>query len=201
MPYDFATDYAELSDDNILHLAGERASLTPEAVSALDSELRRRNLTDSHQTKYQRSVRRVERRESRAYRRKIFGKSELSWPEILSAFGAMVLISAAYFSLPSQYRLSAEWQDPAACVMIASVFIVAGWHSLWKELAFWISLILASVIQLAVVHEWAKRTVSLDRGYAKLAALLGFVFFFGIYGSIRFVKKRLVRDDLQAFER
>ncbi len=45
---DFSTEYSERSDDELLLLASDRASLTTEAAAALDAELRRRNLTESH---------------------------------------------------------------------------------------------------------------------------------------------------------
>jgi hypothetical protein len=38
-------DYAQLTDDEITHLAEERSELTEEARQQLDSELRRRNIT------------------------------------------------------------------------------------------------------------------------------------------------------------
>jgi hypothetical protein len=44
---DFSTEYSERSHDELLQLASERHSLTTEAASALDAELRRRNLTES----------------------------------------------------------------------------------------------------------------------------------------------------------
>ena len=53
---DFATEYAKRSDDELLHLASARHSLTTEAVAALDAELHRRNLTEPDRVEYQRFV-------------------------------------------------------------------------------------------------------------------------------------------------
>jgi hypothetical protein len=44
----FANVYSSKTDDELLVLAGERKSLTPEAQSALWAELGRRRLTDPH---------------------------------------------------------------------------------------------------------------------------------------------------------
>jgi hypothetical protein len=43
---DFFTEYSERSDDELLLLASDRASLTTEAATALDAELCRRHLTE-----------------------------------------------------------------------------------------------------------------------------------------------------------
>ena len=76
----FSAEYSDLSDDELLLLASDRASLTAEAAAALDVELRRRNLTPSDQTKYLHFVKRNEqlevlRRRKRAWEilRDIFG--------------------------------------------------------------------------------------------------------------------------------
>jgi hypothetical protein len=185
MSKDFYTEYAERSDDELLHLASDRASLTDEAIAALQAELSRRNLTESDQTKYQRFVNRMERREFRGRRRKIFGKRQFSWLELLSVFVAMAVIVCAYFALPRRYHLKPDWEEAAVCVMIASVFVAIGWRSLWRDIAFWMALILSSTIQLAVVHAWVQRAGELSRGAGKLATFLGFVLFFAIYGCIR----------------
>jgi hypothetical protein len=70
---DLFTGYSKRSDDELLHLASARHSLTTEATAALDVELRRRNLTESDRIEHQRFVKRQERRESRRHRRKTFG--------------------------------------------------------------------------------------------------------------------------------
>src|SRR5215470_1720316 len=62
MPSDFSVSYFERSDDDLLLLASDRASLTTEAGLALDAELRRRNLTESDRVKYQQFIKHDERR-------------------------------------------------------------------------------------------------------------------------------------------
>ena len=189
MSQNFYTDYAERSDDELLHLASDRSSLTDEAAAALQAELSRRNLTEADQAKYQRSVNRMERREFKRRRRKIFGKRQLSWRELLSVFAAWAVIVCAYFALPTRYHLKPDWEEAAVCVMIASVFVAVGWRHLWRDQAFWMALILSSTIQLEVAHAWVKRAGELTRGAGKLATLLGFVLFFAIYGCIKLLRR------------
>jgi hypothetical protein len=186
---DFTTEYSQRSDDELLHLATQRQSLTTEAATALDAELRRRNLTESDRVEHQKFEKRQERREFRGRRRKIFGKRQFSWLELLSAFGAMGVIAWAYFSLPKQYHLKPDWEEAAVCVVIASVFVIVGWRSLWRNITFWIALILSASIQLAIVHAWVQRTGQLNRSAGKLATLFGFVLFFAIYGCVRLLRR------------
>ncbi len=149
---DFSTEYAQRSDDELLHLASERHSLTTEAAAALDAELRRRNLTESDRLEYQKFVKRQERREWRRRRWKIPTpglKDHLTWRDILEALGAMAFISFTYLALPSRYQLKvkADWQEAAVIVMITSVTVIFSAIS-WRKIAFWISLGIPSAIQL-----------------------------------------------------
>jgi hypothetical protein len=59
---DFFTEYSERSDDELLLLASDRASLTTEAATALDAELCRRHLTEFDQVRHQQFVKRNEQR-------------------------------------------------------------------------------------------------------------------------------------------
>lgn len=66
----FSAEYSERSDDELLLLASDRDSLTGEAATALDAELRRRNLTRSDLARYQRFVKHNEQREASRQRRR-----------------------------------------------------------------------------------------------------------------------------------
>jgi hypothetical protein len=164
--------------------------LTTEAAAALDTELHRRNLTESDRVEHQRFVKRQGRLESRSRRRKIFGGGEFSWHELLGAFGAMALISFAYLALPSRYHLKPDWQEAAVYVMIAAVAIAAGWRNLWRDIAFWMTLTLSSSIQLAVAHAWIQRRGDLSRSLARGATLLGLVLFVALYGIIWLLRRK-----------
>jgi len=188
---DFSTEYSERSDDELLLLASDRASLTTEAAVALDAELRRRNLTESDQVKHQQFVKQNEQREARRRRRKIFGtRSDRSkWVDLFWTLLAIALISLTYLALPSRYHMRPDWQEAAVHVMFASVFIAVVGSSWWRKIGFWMSLLLSSVIHIFVVHAWIQRVGNLSRGQGKLAILLGFVLFFAVYGFVWLLRR------------
>jgi hypothetical protein len=189
MPTDFSTEYSQRSDDELLHLASQRHSLTTEAAAALDTELHRRNLTESDRVEHQKFAKRQERREGRKRHWKLPGlKYRMTWRDSLGAFAIMALISVTYLTLPSRYRLNSDWRDAAAIVMITSVVLVFAADS-WRRIAFWISLGISSAIHLLVVH--ASTLGSLNRNMDKGAALLGFVLFLVVYGFVRFLQRKL----------
>jgi len=200
MVNDFITEYSERSDDELLHLASQRHSLTAEAAAALDAELHRRNLTESDRVEHQRFVKRQEQREARKHRRKTFGpfKYQMSWPDILGASGAMALIVCAYIALPSRLHfIKRDWQDTAFIVMMTSVIIaVACRKALWGNFAFWISLGISSAIHLFVTHTLAQRVGRLSRGAGKGAAVLGFLLFLGIYGLVRLLQRTFNNEEV-----
>jgi len=191
---DFAAEYSRRSDGELLHLASARHSLLPEAAAALDSELRRRHLTESDRIEHQKSVKRQERRESRRQtklRRRWEGlglKWQLNGREILELLGVMAVIVVAYFALPSSYHLSPDWQEAAVIVMLTSAglaFIVRS----WRNIVFWISLGVSSTIHLIVVHAWTRQTPDLSRAEAKIAFFIGFVLFLVVYGAVRLLRR------------
>ena len=188
---DFITEYSERSDDELLLLASDRASLTTEAMAALDAELRRRNLTESDQVKHQQFVKRNEQREARRRRRKIFGtRSDRSkWVDVFWTLLAIALISFTYLELPSRYHMRPDWQEAAVHVMFASVFIAVVGSSWWRKIGFWMSLFLSSAIHIFVVHAWIRRVGYLSRGQGKLAILLGLVQFFVVYGFVSLLRR------------
>lgn len=158
MPIDFTTEYSKRSDDELLHLASTRHSLRAEAATALDGELRRRNLTESDLAEYQRFVKRQEQREARDTRRKTFGpfKYRLSWSDLLWAFSAIALISLAYLALPSRYQMKPDWQDAGFIVMMTSVFIALAIRVVRRNFALWTSLVISSAVHLVVGERYVK---------------------------------------------
>lgn len=191
---DFAAEYSRRSDGELLHLASARHSLVPEAAAALDSELHRRNLTESDLIEHQKFVKRQERREGRReakLRRRWEGlglKWQLKGREILELIAVMTVVSVAYFALPSRYHLNPDWQEAAFILVLTSVglaFIVRS----WRNIVFWISLGVSSAIHLVVVHAWTRPTPDLSRGRAKIAFFLGFVLFLIVYGAVRLLRR------------
>ena len=197
MPGDFSNEYSERSDDELLLLASDRASLTTEAAVALDAELRRRNLTESDQAKHQQFVKRNEQRELRRRRRKIMGtwRDRRSWVDLFWGLRAIALILCTYLTLPSRYHLKPDWQGPAVDVMFASVFIAVASSVLWRKIAFWMSLAISSAIHLFVVHAWIQRAGNLSSGQERLAVLLGFVLFFAAYAFVWALRRNFFGED------
>lgn len=188
---EFSTEYSERSDDELLLLASDRASLTTEAAAALDAELRRRNLTESDQVKDQQFVKRNAQREARRRRRKIFGtRSDLSkWVDVFWTLLAIALISFTYLALPSRYHMRPDWQEAAVPVMFASVFIAVVGSSWWRKIGFWMSLVVSSAVHMFVVHAWIQRVGNLSSGQGKIAFLLGLVLFFAVYGFVWLLRR------------
>jgi len=162
---DFSTEYSVRSDDELLMLASDRASLTKEATAALDAELRRRNLAESDQINRQQFVKRKEQREAKKRRRKIFGtgRDRGAWLDLLWAILAMALISSTYLALPGRYHMTPDWREAAVHMMFASVLIAVVGRSWWRKIGFWMSLILSSATHLFVVHAWIQRVGNLSR--------------------------------------
>lgn len=186
MSNDFFTEYSRRSADELLSLAADRASLTTEAAAALDAELRRRNLKESDQAKYEQLVKREEQREAKRRRRTLLGtrRDRSSWVDLLWALIVMALVSFAYLALPSRYHMKPDWQEAAVHVMFASVSIAVAGSILWRKIGFWMSLVISSATHLVVVHAWIMRARSFSRGQGKMAVLLGFVLFFAVYGIV-----------------
>src|SRR4051794_1876087 len=126
MTNDFVTEYAERSDDELLHLASQRSSLTEEAAAALDMELQRRNLTPAELVNYKRSVHHADYRESRTRRRKIFWKWQYSWLEFLVVLTAVGLICWGDSGVPGRYQFNTDLGGAAFVGVGASFFVVGG---------------------------------------------------------------------------
>lgn len=195
MGIDFSAEYSQRSDDELLQVATQRHYLTGEAATALDAELRRRNLTESDRVEHQKFAKRQQRRESTRWRWKILGKRRFSGLELISAFVAMGVIAGTYFALPARYHLKPYWEEAAVCVMIPSVLVISGWKSLWRNSTFWIALILSSAVQLAVVHAWVQRLGGLNRTTGKVATFFGFVLFLAMYLCLRLLRRNFYGED------
>ena len=193
----FSSEYSQRSDDELLHLASDRHSLTTEAAAALDAELRRRNLTESDRVELQKFVRRQGRREQMMRRRKTGGlNNQLTWLDNLGTLAAMAVISFIYLVLPSRYHLKPDWQDSAFLVMMTSAFIAVAFRSnFWRNFTFWMSLVMSSVIHLVVIHAWKQRVP--NRGEARVAVILGFVLFLAVYGLVRLVQRMFRGEEDQ----
>lgn len=192
----FSAEYSQLSEDELLLLASDRTSLKGEAATALEAELRRRNLTQADQAKYQQFVKHSERREARRRRRRILGtgRDRLSLVDLFWTLLALALISFTYAALPSRYHLKPDWQESAMYVMFASVPIAIISRDLWRKTRFWISLAISSSLHLAIVHACIRPGGNFSRGWGRLAFFLGFLLFFTVYGIVWVLRQKLYGD-------
>ena len=198
-------DYTTLTDDELLQLASDRDSLTDGAQSALDNEIRNRNLTPSDLAKHVNLVNRSDQRETRRRNRKLFGtrRTRRDWVETAVAFFwmlvVMALISAEYLALPSRYRFSNNWQEAALYVMFSSVFLAVISAELRPKVRFWIALLISSTIHLFLVHAWIVRIGSIDwRSHwfdRRLAILFGPVLFLIVYGCGFQLRKKFYGEE------
>ena len=205
MVSDFFSQYADLSDEELLQIASDRASLRDEAVVALDAEMQKRKLNNSDVTKQQRVFQQSMRQESRRRHRKVLGSprswrsSAQDWGVVLCAAICIGLISVAYQKLPPQYHLAPDWEEAAEYVMWASAPIIVISSFLWKRAGFWISIVLSSVIHAVIVHAWVIKAGTLSgRGDHRLAVMLGFALFVAVYGCGFLLRRKFYGEDEKA---
>jgi membrane protein YdbS with pleckstrin-like domain len=192
MANDLFTGFSDRSDEELLHLASARRSLTTEAAASLDVELRRRNLTESDRLEYQRSVKRAEQLEARQHRRKPLDplKKQLTWLDLLCLLPAIVLILIADVALSGRYHIRSEWANAAAFAIIVMLFIVVGTKRIfWQKLSFWLSLLISSAICLSIFHFWLQRSPNPPYGAGRGVAVFGLFLFLGIYKLGEFLRK------------
>jgi hypothetical protein len=196
----FSPDYSQRSDDELLRLASDRASLTPEAGAALEAELRRRNLTNADQAEYQRRVKRYKRWEAKTQIRLILDTPRYR-RELIRVFFAvvvMVLILEAYLGLPNRYQMNPDREEAAAYMMLASVLVAVSSNSRWRKIVFWMLLVISSSIHVVIIHAWIQRMGSLSLRQGALAILLGLVQFYTFNALVWLLRRKFY--GVQAFD-
>jgi hypothetical protein len=195
MVEDFSTVYAELGEEELLQLASERSFLTVEADIALDAELRRRNLTSSDQAKHERFVKRSNQLEEKKRIRKVFGRKEdgksrlVDWG--LAICGVLIIVASfyAYGTLPDDYHFRKDWEESAEHVTWATVMIGIISTFWWRNVAFWLSLLISTCMHLYLLHSWIIRHGGLSGGRSgELAILLGIVLFIMTFGFLSYIR-------------
>jgi hypothetical protein len=150
----FHERYASLSDEELLHIAGDRRDLLQEAADALDSEMARRGLTHEHARAKKRDELRFDIKEARAHNPKR-KKSKYFVVQInLRAFfiGLAMPILLMVLS-PSHQRVPDEWSWPLFVVYISALIAclaVQPWVR--RTLDFWLCLVISFVPQFFVAR-------------------------------------------------
>jgi hypothetical protein len=150
----FQEYYATISDDELLHIAGDRRDLREEAVLALDGEMARRGLTHEQARAKKRDELRLEIQEARADQRKrkkskyFVTQISLRW-FFIGIVGAGLLM----FLTIRPHRPAYEWSEPILVVytgFLLACLAVQPWVR--RTLSFWLSLTIACVPQFIVSH-------------------------------------------------
>jgi hypothetical protein len=169
----FQEHYAGLSDDELLMVAASRADLVQDAALAMDLEIGRRGLSyqDAHAKK--RQVARQEIKEARRGRPSPKGSkyfvAQIRGRWLLLLLSPTLLV----FLLAFPRIVSQEWLLPimfASYGIVCAVSAVQPW--LRQKTRFWLSLAVASGVQLVVGHVINVRLAPYSRSELKGAAFL-----------------------------
>ncbi len=181
METNFPERYAILSDEELLHFAGDRRDLLPEAAGALDTEMARRGLTHEHTRAKKRDELRFDIKEARAHnpkrkRSKYFVAKLYLRAYFIGLAGAVLLMVVTL----GHHRVPEEWSWPLFVVYISALIAclaVQPWVR--RTLNFWLCLAISFVPQFVVAHWLAvyhpSRSNTGAKGSAFLSMLAGYV--------------------------
>ena len=181
MEASFDERYASLSDEELLHIAGDRKDLLPQAALALDTEMARRNLTQEHTRAKRRDELRFDIKELRAHspkrkKSKYFVARMNLRAYFIGLAGALLLMVATL----GHHRVPEEWSWPLFVVYISALIAclaVQPWVR--RTVNFWLCLAISFVPQFAVAHWLAvyhpARSNSGAKGSAFLSMLAGYL--------------------------
>ena len=181
----FHERYASLSDEELLHIAGDRRDLLEEAAVALDAEMVRRGLTHLEARAKKRDELRSEIKEARAHHPKrnkskyFVARMDLRAYFIGLFIGLAGLVLSMVLS-PSHHRVPDESSWPLFVVYISALIAclaVQPWVR--RTLDFWLCLAISFVPQFVVAH-WLTvyhpaHSNSEAKGSAFLSMLAGYV--------------------------
>jgi len=182
-----------LSDEELLHIAGDRRDLLPEAADALDSEMARRGLTHEHARAKKRDELRFDIKEARAHNPKRKKSKYFVAQMNLRAFfiGLAVPILLMVLS-PSHHRVSDEWSWPLFVVYISALIAclaVQPW--LRRTLYFWLCLVISFAPQFVVARWFAVYHPSRSNSGAKGSAFLSMLAGYLLGGALFLVLQKL----------
>jgi hypothetical protein len=170
----FQERYAGLSDEELLHIAGDRRDLLEQAAVALDSEMARRGLTFEQARAQKREHRRHEFEEMSAHiakrNKSKYFVAQINLPASLAGLAGEVLLMVL---LPGGHRVHEEWMWPLIVVYLGALLAILSVQS-WvrRTLSFWFSLVISSAPQFFVAHWLAVYHPDHSRGGEKGSAIL-----------------------------
>ena len=196
METSFHERYASLSDEELLHIAGDRRDLLPEAAVALDGEMARRGLTPEHARAKKRDELRFDIKEARAHNPKRRKSKYFVTQMNLRAYFIGLAVPVLFMVLsPSHHHIPDEWFWPVFVVYISGLMAclaVQPWVR--RTLDFWLCLAISFVPQF-VVARWLAvyhpaRSNSGAKGSAFLSMLAGYVLGGALFLLLQKVKPR-----------
>jgi hypothetical protein len=178
---DFQEQYASLSDEELLRVAGDRKDLREEAAFALDAEMAKRGVTYQQAHAQRREVVRQEIKEARAYRPKtkkskyFASQMNLGW-----FFTGIVGLVPLMILMLRPHRLLDVWTEPVAATYTGALLacsVVQPW--LRRTASFWISLAVSCIPQFFICRWLSVYHPPHSRGEGKgmwfLSILAGYV--------------------------
>ena len=181
METSFDERYASLSDEELLHIAGDRKDLLPEAAVALDTEMARRGLTQEQARAKRRDGLRFDIKEASAHnpkrKKSKYFVSKINLRVYFIGLAGAVLLMVVTLG---HHRVPEEWSWPLFVVYISALIAclaVQPWVR--RTLNFWLCLAISFVPQFAVAHWLAVyhpvRSNSGAKGSAFLSMLAGYL--------------------------
>jgi hypothetical protein len=174
----FQERYAELSDEELLHIAGDRRDLLEQAAVALDAEMARRGLTCEQARAKKREHRRREFEEISAQitkrNKSKYFVPQINLPALFAGLAGEVLLLVL---LPGGHR--DEWIWPLIVVYLGALLAILSVQS-WvrRTLSFWISLVVSFAPQFFIAHWLAvyhpDHSRAGEKGSAFLSLLAGY---------------------------
>jgi hypothetical protein len=170
----FQERYAGLSDDELLHVAGDRRDLLEQAAVALDAEMARRGLTIERARAKKREHRRREFEEMSAHiakrNKSKYFVAHINLPVFFASLAGEVLLMVL---LPGGHRMHDEWMWPLIVMYLGALLAILSVQS-WvrRTLGFWISLVVSFVPQFVVARWLSTYYPDHSRGGEKGSAFL-----------------------------
>lgn len=188
----FQERYASLSDEELLHIAGDRRDLREEALLALDAEMARRGLTQQHARAKKRDELRMDIQEARAHhpkrnKSKYFVAQMHLRAYFIGLVGLVLLMVLTY-----HYRVRDEWEWPLVVVYLSALIAclaVQPWVR--RTLSFWFSLAISFVPQIVVAHWLAVYHPTHSRSGLKGSAFLSMLAGYALGGCVFVLLQKL----------
>jgi hypothetical protein len=188
----FREHYVSMSDDELLHIAGDRRDLREDAVLALDAEMARRGLTHQHARAKKRDELLMEIQEARAHHPKRskskYFVAQIDLPAYFMGLAGLVILMV----LMHHYRIRDEWEWPLVVVYLGALIAclaVQPWVR--RTLSFWFSLAISFVPQFVVAHWLAVYHPTHSNSGLKGSGVLSMLAGYALGGSVFVLLQKL----------